>query len=385
MLNRKVEAAAEPRLRILRARGDGKIQREGSTMKLVTFELATPLGAVRRLGALIDSRQDGRIADLTASYESHLATETDEPLPAGLAALRTPPDMIAWLKGARPSREAAERAVAHVRRRIEAERSPAGANGARLVYQAEEVKLLAPIPRPYTLKDFSTYADHMTRSERQPTKRAAWYKFPAYYKGNPDNVVGPGAPIPYPYYTKSLDLEIEIGIIVGKQGSDLTVEEAKNYIAGYTILVDPSCRDGYEREPFGQTKRKDFCTALGPCIVTADEIDENNLKAKITVDGEVWFEGNTGAPRNFLPAHLLAYASDNETIYPGDVIGTGTIGFGCSMDLHKWIKVGQTASFEIEGIGTMTHTIVPGRHIVDHVNGMKALVESPAGTKPPTA
>lgn len=347
-------------------------------MKLVTYEIGTPLGIARRLGILIDGRQDGRIADLTASYAAYLASETDEPTPQALADLRTPPDMIGWLRGQHKSRLAAERALAFIRRRIAHEAVPTGINGAKLLYRAEEVKLLAPIPRPYTLKDASTYAEHMTRSERQPEKRPAWYTLPAYYKGNPDNIIGPGEPIPYPYYTKRLDLEIELGFVVGKQGSDLTVEQARDCIAGYTILIDPSCRDGYEREPFGQTKRKDFCTALGPCFVTKDEIDINNLKAKVTVDGEVWWEGNTGAPRNFLPEHILAYISDNETIYPGDVVGTGTISFGCSMDIHKWIKVGQTATFEIEGIGHMTHTIVQGRHIVDHISGMKGLIPPPS-------
>ncbi len=347
-------------------------------MKIVTFEVATPLGPVKRIGVLIDGHQDGRIADLTSSYAAYLEQETDEPTPVELAQLRTPPDMIGWLRGAHKSREAAEKAVHFIRRRLELGPSPVGTDGTKLVYLAGEVRLLSPIPRPRTLRDFSTYAEHMSRSDRQKEKKPHWYTHPPYYKGNVDNIVGPGDPIPYPYYTKKLDLELEVGVIVGKKGSDLSVEEARDCIAGYTILIDPSCRDGYEREPFGQTKRKDFCTALGPCIVTRDEIDENNLKVKITVDGEVWFEGNTGARRSFMPEHLLAYLSDNETIFPGDVVGTGTLSLSCSMDHHRWIKTGQTAVFEVEGIGRMTHTVVPGRHIVDHVSGMKGLIERPA-------
>jgi 2-keto-4-pentenoate hydratase/2-oxohepta-3-ene-1,7-dioic acid hydratase in catechol pathway len=350
-------------------------------MKLVTFRAATPVGMATRLGVLIDGDQDRRVADLTSSYAAYLAAETDEPTPDELAQLRTPPDMVGWLRGRHESRLAAERAVAYVGRRLEREADPLDRDGAKLVFDARDVRLLSPLPRPHTLRDFSTYAEHMTRADRGAEKRPNWYTHPPYYKGNVDTVVGPGDPIPYPYYTQRFDLEIELGIVVGRAGSDLTVEEAHQYIAGYTILIDPSCRDGYEREPFGQTKRKDFCTALGPCLVTPDEIDPNDLKATITVDGETWFEGNTGAPRSFLPEHLLAYTSDNEALFPGDVIGTGTIGFGCSMDLHRWIKVGQTATFEIEGIGRMTHLIVPGRHIVDHVGGMKGLIEPPTPRK----
>ena len=347
-------------------------------MKLVTFLTATPLGTMTRLGALIDGDQNGRIADLTSCYAAHLAEETDEPTPAGLAALRTPPDMIGWLRGQHESRLAAERAISYAHRRLERDSEPLGRDGAQLVFASDQVRLLSPLPRPRSIRDFSTYADHMSRADRGAEKRPNWYTHPPYYKGNVETVVGPGDPIPYPYYTKRFDLEIELGIVVGKEGSDLTVDEARQFIAGYTILIDPSCRDGYEREPFGQTKRKDFCTALGPCLVTPDDIDPNNLRAKITVDDETWFEGHTGAPRSFLPEHLIAYASDNERLFPGDVIGTGTIGFGCSMDLHRWVAIGQTVTFQIEGIGSMTHTIVPGRHIVDHVNGMKGLIDPPA-------
>jgi 2-keto-4-pentenoate hydratase/2-oxohepta-3-ene-1,7-dioic acid hydratase in catechol pathway len=202
---------------------------------------------------------------------------------------------------------------------------------------------------------------------------------PPFYKGNPDTVVGPNDPVPYPYYTKKLDLEIEIGIIIGREGRDLTFEQARDHIAGYTIWIDPSARDGHDREPFGPTKRKDFCTGLGPCIVTPDEIDVNNLAVKVSVDGEVWFEGNTNAPRSFLPEQLVAYASDNESIFPGDVIGTGTIGLGCAMDYQKWVKVGQTMQFDVEGIGAMRHKIVEGHHVVNHVLGMKGMIE-PART-----
>ena len=101
--------------------------------------------------------------------------------------------------------------------------------------------------------------------------------------------------MPFPYYTKRLDLELELGIVIGKKGSNLTFEEAKDHIAGYTILIDPSCRDGYKREPFGPNKRKDFCTPMGPCLVTADGINERDIDCRIIVDGETWWEGNTAS------------------------------------------------------------------------------------------
>lgn len=347
-------------------------------MKLVTFRVNTPVGAVNRLGALIDGRQDGRVVDLTAAWTDYLTRETDEPKPRGLANLYTPPDMIGYLEGGKTSRAAAETAVAWARRQLERGAAPVGADGATLVYEAKDAQLLAPIPRPPSLRDFSIYQKHMTNAGRQSEKRLAWYTTPPFYKGNCDAVVGYGADVPFPYFTKKLDLEIEIGIVIGKKGRNLTFEQAKEHIAGYTIWIDPSARDGHDREPFGPTKRKDFSTALGPCIVTADEIDERNLKVRVTCDDEVWFEGATSEPRSFHAEHLVAYASDNEWLFPGDVIGTGTIGFGCSMDYHKWPQVGQTMTFEVEGIGAMRHKIVAGEHVVSHVLGMKGLIDPPA-------
>ena len=174
----------------------------------------------------------------------------------------------------------------------------------------------------------------MTRAENAKKKSAIWYRWPPFYKGNPDSVIGPEASIPYPSYTQRLDLEM--AIIVGREGRNLSFDQARQCVAGYSIFIDCSARDGYGREPYGPTKRKDFCNVLGPCLVTADEIDEANLNVWVSVDGETWFEGNTGHRRSFLAHHLIAYVSDNETVYPGDLLGTGTIGFGCSMDYHRW-------------------------------------------------
>src|SRR5688572_21390660 len=115
-------------------------------MKLVTFAVSTPLGHMNRLGVLLDDQQDGRIGDLTAAYASYLAAETDEPTPRELAALRTPPDLIGWLRGAHKAREAADAAVAHMARRLREDPNPRGLDDARLVYSRAEVRLLAPLP-----------------------------------------------------------------------------------------------------------------------------------------------------------------------------------------------------------------------------------------------
>src|SRR5437868_14407989 len=127
-------------------------------MKLVTFQVNGPLGAQRRLGAVLDDR----IVDLTTAYATYLAQRTDEPTPRELANLRTPPDLIGWLRGQHKSRDAAEQAVAFAR---EMAPSDVGLHGARLTFARNEVRLLAPLPRPNSLRDFSIFAEHMTRRE----------------------------------------------------------------------------------------------------------------------------------------------------------------------------------------------------------------------------
>jgi 2-keto-4-pentenoate hydratase/2-oxohepta-3-ene-1,7-dioic acid hydratase in catechol pathway len=346
-------------------------------MKLVTFEVATVLGPQRRLGALLDADQDGRIVDLTLAYRSYLEDETDEPTPEGLAQLRTPPDMIGWLQGGHKSRAAAEAALAYVRARSLRASELRGRRGERLVFARSEVRLLA---RPRSFRDFSIFEDHGSRRDGDDPavrrrKPPNWYRWPPYYKGSPDSIFGPDDPIPYPYYTKKLDLEPEIGIVVGREGRNLSFEEARDAIAGYTIVIDCSDRGGQQRDTLGPAKSKDFATMVGPCLVTADEIDEADLRVRVLVDGELWFEGSTSLPRSFAAHHLVAYASDNETIHPGDLLGTGTVGTGCSLDLRRWIQPGQTYTLEVEGIGRMQHAIVPGEHVVDYVgSGMDGLL-----------
>ena len=349
-------------------------------MKIVSFEVSTPVGRIRRLGALADGDENGRIADITAAFAEHLAQDTDEPTPRELAQLRTPPDMIGWLRAGHAGLAAAKSALKFALAHPDAR----GPDGESLMYTRSDVRLLAPLPRPASFRDFSIYEEHMTRAQHAPliggnkyVRDPIWFTNPPYYKGSCTGIAGPEDPVPYPYYTKLLDLELELGIIIGKQGRNLSAEEAVGHIAGYTILIDSSCREGFKREPFGPNKRKDFHTALGPCMITADAVDPMNLKCSVEVDGEIWFEGSTSAPHSFTPAQLVAYSSDNETLYPGDLLGTGTIGFACSQDLHKWIKIGQTARFWIEHIGAMSLKVVEGEHVVDHVSGMKGLLQPP--------
>lgn len=347
-------------------------------MKIVTFSVPSPVGRLTRLGACLDDAAT-LIVDLNSTYADHLAQSGSETRPIEAAAFRMPADMLTWLDGGVMSRQAAELALAHARARCANEKKPLGFNEAQLVFPRTDVKLLAPLPRPRSFREFSCYENHLSKSTpagQRHRRNADWYRYPMYYKGNAASIAGPEDPMPFPYYTEKLDPEFEIGIIIGRQGRNLTLEQARECIAGYTILVDTSGRGLRSREVLGPCKDKDFHTAIGPCMVTADEIDPTRLAVRLAVDGETWWSGNTGDFLGWTPEALVAYISDNETVYPGDIFGTGTIGNSASLDTDRWVQPGQTMRFEAEGIGAMDLMVVPGEHVVDYVkSGISCLID----------
>jgi 2-keto-4-pentenoate hydratase/2-oxohepta-3-ene-1,7-dioic acid hydratase in catechol pathway len=255
-------------------------------------------------------------------------------------------------------------------------------DGTPLIFARGDVKLLAPVPRPRTMRDFSAYEEHMMRRRPDAQKPPAWYHFGTCYKGNPDMVFGPDDPMRWPDFSEMLDPELELAAVVGKAGMNISPEEAGAYIAGYTIFVDGSARDVAVREMLGPYKHKDFGTNLGPCLVTPDEIDEMNARCGIRVNGESWWEGNSGQQRNFRMSDLIAYASDEEMLHPGDVIAAGTIGDSCSVDTGNWIKPGDKVELWIEGIGTMRLMAKREKREVSYVrDGLPGLLPLPEHAK----
>jgi 2-keto-4-pentenoate hydratase/2-oxohepta-3-ene-1,7-dioic acid hydratase in catechol pathway len=223
-------------------------------------------------------------------------------------------------------------------------------------------RLLAPL-RPRSMRDFLAFEGHlnnaMVRLGRPiPTE---WYTVPAYYKGMPDTVIGPEEEIPWPFYTEKLDHELELAAIIGRRGKDIAREEAKSYIFGYTIWNDVSARDVQTRElpvNMGPAKAKDWdgSNVLGPCIVTADELHADNLRMTVRVNGEVWGE-DTSAHMHHTFADMIAYASQAQTLYPGDVFGSGTAARGSGLEQDRWLKEGDIVEMDIEGIGLLRNRI----------------------------
>jgi 2-keto-4-pentenoate hydratase/2-oxohepta-3-ene-1,7-dioic acid hydratase in catechol pathway len=337
-------------------------------MKLITFRINTPIGPIQRIGAMLGIQ---KIIDLNLGYAAYLQEAGEETKLYEAANLRLPPDMIGYFKGGELSKKAAKQTIEFADVALTKNKVITGPQKEQVLYNMSEIKLMAPVPRPNSIREFSVYEEHM--STRFPAKREEWYKFPdTYYKGNCMSVMGPDEPIKRPYYCKQFDCELELGFYIGKEGRDIAVEKGDEYIAGFTIFNDCSARDvkgSFE-------KHKDFANVMGPCLVTPDELDYRNLKAILRVNGEVWFEGNTGRRRQWLARDMVGWASDNETLYPGDFFGEGTIGLGCSMDIGKWFEPGMTVEMEIEGIGILRNPIIQGDQKVDYVlNGMKGLLK----------
>jgi len=322
-------------------------------VKLATFEIGTPAGPLQRIGAAVD----GRLIDLSAAYAAHL-DRTDPGCDAQrLAAFLFSPDMVAFLGAGDVGRRAANHAVNTAATVDEA-------FGARTSYAASEVRLLAPVTRPRVLRDFLTFEGHMLTAGKalgRPQIPPVWYEVPAYYKGDPDTVVGPDATVYWPKYCEKFDFELELGMVIGRRGKNISTADAERYIAGYTIWNDYSARDQQMREGplgMGPSKGKDFDTgnAVGPYLVTADEIDVRDLKMTARINGEVWTDSSS-AGRQFSFADLIAHVSQSETIYPGELWGSGTTTGGSGLELDRWLKPGDVVELEIEGIGILRNRI----------------------------
>jgi 2-keto-4-pentenoate hydratase/2-oxohepta-3-ene-1,7-dioic acid hydratase in catechol pathway len=173
-------------------------------------------------------------------------------------------------------------------------------------------------------------------------------------------VIGQDAECPWPSYARRLDFELELAAVVGVRGRDLDPEEASSHVFGFTIFDDFSARDVQAKEMstwLGPAKGKDFANALGPCIVTADEVGtEPDLEMVCRVNGEEWGRARS-SQMHWSWAEIVAHSSRGEDIHPGDVYGSGTPGGCCGLDLDRELSPGDVVELEIERIGILCNTI----------------------------
>ena len=224
--------------------------------------------------------------------------------------------------------------------------------------------LLAPL-RPRSLRDFLTFEGHLKNAFAGLGKEIPdeWYAVPAYYKGLPDTVIGPDTEIPWPAYTNKLDHELELAAVIGRSGKDITEDAALGHVFGYTIWNDMSARDVQVRElpvGMGPCKAKDWdgSNILGPCIVTADEIDPHDVDLEVRINGHRWGGDNTKAMHHTFEA-MIAYASQDLTLRAGEVLGSGTATGGSGLELDRWLQPGDHIEMEASGIGILKNRVGP--------------------------
>src|SRR5205085_677296 len=176
-----------------------------------------------------------------------------------------------------------------------------GPNDETLIYALVDVRLLAPLPNPTSVRDFYAFEAHVKKGfeKRGEPMPPEWYQIPVYYKSGHHHIIGTGEDVEWPSFTEKFDYELELAAIVGKQGRNVPAENAREYIAGFTIMNDFSARDIQRQEMkvrLGPAKGKDWCTAIGPYLVTSDEIgDPYSLAMTARINGELWSKGNSGS------------------------------------------------------------------------------------------
>lgn len=243
-------------------------------------------------------------------------------------------------------------------------------------YRESEFQFLPPVLRPAAFRDFYAFEQHVKtcRARRGLEMVPAWYEIPVFYFSNPSALVGHGGEVWAPAGSVELDFELELGVIIGRPGRDIAPGRAWAHVAGFTVLNDFSARDLQRAEVtvgLGPAKAKDFATGLGPWLVTRDEcadrIQGEHLRLEMVarVNGRELSRGNVASLHHSIP-RLIAQASRDTELFPGDLIGTGTVGTGCILELGPentggWLKPGDVVELEIERLGVLRHQIVPRR------------------------
>ncbi|WP_459503398.1 fumarylacetoacetate hydrolase family protein [Bacillus sp. C1] len=237
------------------------------------------------------------------------------------------------------------------------------------VYALKDVQLCAALPNPSSIRDFYAFEQHVktARGRRGLDVVPEWYDIPVFYFTNHRAVIGPNQFIVGPKRSQKLDYELEIACVIGKEGRNISREQAEEYIFGYCIMNDWSARDLQALEMkvgLGPAKGKDFATSLGAYLVTKDELEvyrtgeRYDLEMTARVNGEVLSKGNF-RDIYYTFAEMIERASEDVTLYPGDVIGSGTVGTGCILELgtEKWLQDGDVVELTITGLGTLCNVV----------------------------
>jgi 2-keto-4-pentenoate hydratase/2-oxohepta-3-ene-1,7-dioic acid hydratase in catechol pathway len=339
-------------------------------VRLVTFDAQSG----PRLGAWVN--HDSEIVDLAAAANRRFGTESpafasmQSLIDAGPAAWENAREITEWAEG-------------------------------DAVLRTTDCKILAPLPRPLQFRDFLSFPGHVkgcrittaelsiATSADPEAKRAEmeaagffdvppdYFDGPGYYICNRLAVIGTDTDVEWPAYSNFIDYELEWAAVIGKEANGVSRDNASDYIFGYTIFNDWSARDEQTRlmassVSMGVGGGKDFANSLGPCIVTADEIaDPYDLEMRAYINGELVSTGNTSGMHYRFEDHI-AYLNRIGTLYPGEVLGSGTVGGGCSLETRRAVQPGDTITLEVESIGSIRNTVHASHIVPDPEGGFNA-------------
>jgi 2-keto-4-pentenoate hydratase/2-oxohepta-3-ene-1,7-dioic acid hydratase in catechol pathway len=240
---------------------------------------------------------------------------------------------------------------------------------------ATGVRVLNPLPDPPSVRDFMIFEDHVTNARVGTGTEVpkAWYAAPVFYFTNPACLHGPGEPVAVPAGCRALDFELEVACVIGAEARDLDPDDPASaaVIAGFLLMNDWSARDLQMREMdagLGPAKGKDFATSLGPWVVTPDELATGPghyaCPLEVLVNGEKKGGGDLSTA-HWTWSQVLAHASANTRLRPGDVIGSGTVGTGCLLELraigpkddHPWLRAGDVVELRGGVLGVLSNPV----------------------------
>jgi 2-keto-4-pentenoate hydratase/2-oxohepta-3-ene-1,7-dioic acid hydratase in catechol pathway len=214
---------------------------------------------------------------------------------------------------------------------------------------------------PVSYRDFMVFERHFSFGYKWQCKPVPeiMYELPISYAGDPRSFFGPGDVIPWPGYTERLDYELELGIVIGRTGTDLTPETALDHVLGLTILNDVSARDIQAREMaggLGPSKGKHFACVTGPLVTSLDEINESGLGMRTRVNGETWCD-TSSSEMVWSVAEIVAWASQGEILRPGALLGSGTCNGGSTVEIERTLSPGDQIELEIDQLGIMRNRL----------------------------
>jgi 2-keto-4-pentenoate hydratase/2-oxohepta-3-ene-1,7-dioic acid hydratase in catechol pathway len=331
-------------------------------MKVCTYKFLTPMGLEKRLGVFFN---ETTLIDVNRIWQM-LSEEAGKFHAKEIANVTAPAQLSQFLKIHQ------ENAIDKLAETIEHFKNLSmkgilktleGADLSLDIKDHKNLTLDCPLDKINCYRDFYAHEKHVAKGfeKRGEPIPPEWYEIPAYYKGATSGFIGTGEIIPWPSYTNKLDYELEMGMIIGSDGKNIKAENAYKHIFGYTVFNDISARDIQKKEMairLGPAKGKDFCSIMGPVIITADEFGEKdpNLLMTAHINGSEWSRGYSGES-HYSWAQMIEHASKEEWILATDFFGSGTVGTGCGLELDKWIQPGDLIELEIDTIGKLRNIV----------------------------